>query len=101
MNEMDLVFPTGMTKLMLTRQQPLVWVVIQDSFKILHSSLLFTNTFPDGVLTIELIKDALVCSAQNHSPGALTIYRRLLYDLEYFRKIMPLVSLMNVHDRSS
>jgi len=98
---MDLVFPTGTTKLMLTRQQLLVQVVIQDSFEILHSSLLFTNAFPDGVLTIELIKDALVRSAQNHSPGALTIYQRLLYDLEYFRKIMPLVSLMNVHDRSS
>lgn len=95
---MDLVFPAGTTKLMLTRQQPLVRVVIQDSFEILHSSLLFTNAFPDGVLTTELIKDALVRSAQNHSPGALTIYRQLLYDAEYFRKIMPLVSLINVYD---
>jgi len=95
---MDLVFAPGSNKLMLTIQHELVQVVIQDGFEILHSSLLFTNAYLDGHLTIQLVKEALIRAAQNHTPGALSIYRRLIYDTEYFRKILPLVSLTNLCD---
>ena len=100
-NEMDLVFAPGSTKVMLGLQHDLVQIVIQDSFEILHSSLLFTHAFPEGPLIIQLVKDALIRATQNHTPGALTIYQQLQYDAEYLKKIMPLVSIINVHDNSS
>ncbi len=86
---------------MLNLQHDLVQVVIHESFEILHASLLFENAFPEGPMTIKLIKDALIRAAQNHTPGALCIYQRLQYNTEYLRKIMPLVSVMNIHDDSS
>ena len=101
MNEMDLVFAPGSTKVMLNLQHNLVQTVIHESFEILHASLLFDHAFPEGPLIIKLVKDALIRAAQNHTPGALCIYQRLQYDAEYLRRIMPLVSIMNVHDDSS
>ena len=95
-NDTDLVFPQDSNKVMLTLQRPLVHVVIQDSFEILRASLLFTNAFPNGSLTVQLVKDALVRSALKHMPGAGRISQRLQRDEEYLWKIVPLVS----HERS-
>jgi hypothetical protein len=99
-NEADLVLPLGSNKVTLNAQHLLVHAVIQDSFDHLRASLMFTNTFPDGSLTIEFIKDALVLSALGHAPGARYIYQRLLYDEDYISKIIPLVSHINVHEYS-
>jgi hypothetical protein len=100
-NEADLVFAPGSTKVMLGLQSDLVQIVIQDAFEILLSSLLFIHAFPEGALTVQLVKDALIRAAQNHTPGALCIYQRLQYSAEYLKKVMPLVSVINVHDDSS
>jgi hypothetical protein len=100
-NEANLVLPPGSNKVTLQAQHPLVHAVIQDSFDYLRASLMFTNTFPDNSLTVEFIKDALVLSALAHAPGARYIYQRLLYDEDYMSMIIPLVSLMNVHEYST
>jgi len=100
-NEADLVFAMGSLKIKLTLQRPLVRVVIQDLFDILHLLLHATNAFPNGVITVQLIRNALLCSALRHTPGALTIHQRLLYNPEYFCRILPLVSIINAHDQSS
>jgi len=78
--------------IMLTTQRPLVRMVIQDSFDILHASLVFINVFPNAPLAVQFVKDALLSSALNHTPGADAIYHQLMHDEEYTRKIIPLVS---------
>ena len=70
----DLVLTLDSKKVMLTMQHPLVHIVIQDSFEILRSSLLFIEAFPEGSLIVQLIKDALLTSAMNHRPGVGRIY---------------------------
>ena len=97
----DLVLTPDLKKVMLTMQHPLVHIVIQDSFEILRSSLLFIEAFPKGSLIVRLIKDALLTSAMNHRPGAGRIYQRLMHDEEYFLKILPLVSDINAHGYST
>jgi len=78
--------------IMLTTQQPLVHMVIWDSFDILHASLIFINMFPNAPLAVQFVKDALLNSALNHMPGADAIYHQLMHDKEYTHKIIPLVS---------
>jgi hypothetical protein len=102
-NEADLVYSPGSSRLALTKQHALVQIVIQDAFDILRCSLLSINAFPDGDLTAYFIKDALLRSAKSHRPGASTIHQRLLDDPVYLKRIMPLVStvMMNVLNHSS
>ena len=100
-DEMDIVVtPEG--KVILTLQRRMVRIVIHDSFDILYSLLLSEHAFPNGGLTILLIKEALVRSSRIHSPHphAIRIQERL-HDQEYFGLIMPLVSLVNIHGHSS
>ena len=97
----DLVLHPDSNKVMLTMQCPLVCVVIQDSFDILRTMLLFTDAFPEGTLVTQFVKEALLTSAMNHRPGAGRIYQRLVQDEEYVWKIAPLVSIINACDRSS
>jgi hypothetical protein len=98
--EADLMFLPNSNKVMLTLQHPLVCVVIQDSFDILHTSLMFSDAFADCSITIEFVKDALVHSALSHAPGARYIYQRLLYKDDYMSKLITLVSCINIHDCS-
>ena len=100
-NEADLVYAPGSSRLALNKQHPLVQIILQDSFDILRCSLLSITAFPDGDLTIRFIRDALLRSAKHHNPGARTIHQRLLEDPVYFRRIARLVSLMNVLCHSS
>ena len=76
-DEADLVFPPDSDKkqLLLSVQQPMVKRVIRDSFEILYSSLLFVDAFPEGPLTIQLLKGALLCSALKQTPRAVSIYK--------------------------
>jgi hypothetical protein len=97
----DLVLHPDSNRVMLTIQRPLVRVVIQDSFDILRTTLMFTDAFPEASLVTRFVKEALLTSALNHRPGAGRIYQRLLHDEEYFWKIAPLVSDTNACDRFS
>jgi len=74
-NKADLVFAMGSLKIKLTLQRPLVRVVIQDLFDILYLLLQSTNAFPNSAVTIQLVRNVLLRSALNHTPGALTIHQ--------------------------
>lgn len=82
-------------------QRPLVQLVIQSSFDILHSLLLFNDAFPDGARSIQFVKEALLRAALKYMPGTAPIYQRLMDDHKYFSTILPLVSPMNVRDNSA
>jgi len=71
----DLVFHSESNRVMLTMQRPLVRIVIQDSFDILRTTLLFTDAFPEGTVVNRFVKEALLTSALNHRPGAGRIYQ--------------------------
>ena len=100
-DETDIVVtPKG--KVILILQHCMVWIVIHDSFDILYSLLLSEHAFPNGGLTILLIKEALVRFSQIHLPHPHAIcIQEWLHDQEYFGLIMPLVSLVNIHGHSS
>ena len=95
-NDTDLVYAPGSSRLALSKQHALLQIVIQGSFDILRCSLLSINAFPDGDLTTWFIKDALLRSAKRHLPGAKAIHQQLLEDPVYFKKISRLVSPTNV-----
>ena len=97
----DLVFTPGSSTLRLNQQRPLVRLVIHSSFEILHSLLLSIDAFPDGALTIHLVKVALLRAAEKYKPGTAPVYERLKTEHVYFRQVLPLVSPMNVHDHST
>ena len=90
-DETDLCFPPGGTKVMLTIQRPLVRTIIQDLIEILRASLMFENTYPDGVQSLVFVQRTLVTAAQRRLPATLSIHNQLLQDDEYILKIAPLV----------
>ena len=83
----DLVFPPGVTKLMLTSQQPLIRAVIQDAFENMRASLMFNNTFPDGILALTLAKESVIIAADNLKPGTAVVQHRLEADDEYLARM--------------
>ena len=93
----DLVFALGLTKVMLTLQNPLVQAIIQGSFDLLHISIVFTDAFSNAPLASLFVKEALLHSAQNR-PGGRCVYERIQHDTLYFCKILPLVSIVKVHN---
>ena len=97
----DLVFISGSRKIKLSVQRPLVQLVIRSSFDIVYSSLVSINAFPDGAISVRFVKEALLRAALRYTPGTAPIYRRLKNDHDYFCRILPLVSPMDVHDHST
>ena len=91
--ETDLVFTPGSNKIMLTKQQDLVHLVLQDSFETLRATLLLENAFPNPSLQASFVKDSLLSSAKAHMPGAASVLMRLQNDPIYLRKLLPVVSL--------
>jgi hypothetical protein len=90
------VLPGPHKKVILTIQSTPLRTVIQDSFEHLRASLLFEHAFPDSVLVLLFIRNALVTAAERCGPTlgpvAMSIRSRLLNDNDYFLKISPLVS---------
>ncbi|KAF8260483.1 hypothetical protein EI94DRAFT_1811631 [Lactarius quietus] len=60
----------GTTQMMLTMQPPIIRSVIANSFEALRASLLFEHTFPDSVLSVTFIHEALITSASIYGPSA-------------------------------
>ncbi|KAI9433287.1 hypothetical protein H4582DRAFT_2061088 [Lactarius indigo] len=89
--ETDLVIPPGLTRFKLTQQSKLMRDVVQDAIEDLQSSLLFINAFPNGILIISFIRQALNIAAQRHCPAAVSIQRRLLHDDDYILKFAPIL----------
>ncbi|KAF8261177.1 hypothetical protein EI94DRAFT_1810685 [Lactarius quietus] len=79
----------GTTQMMLTIQHPVIRKVISDSFEGLRASLLFENAFPDSVLTVSFIWEALIASATVYGPAAADMQTRVAIDIEYLNKIVP------------
>jgi hypothetical protein len=72
--EMEIIFIPGTKKLMLTSQQPLVHLVIQAAFHIVHSSIIFIDAFPDAVHSLQLTNEALIEVAATNLPAAANIH---------------------------
>ncbi len=94
--ETDLVFPPGVTKLMMTNQQPLVQAIIQDAIENLRASLMFNHAFPDGTVAFTFTKESLITATKSYKPGAAHIQCQLLQDEDYLVKIAQLVCFINV-----
>jgi hypothetical protein len=75
--------------------------MIHSSFEILHSLLLSIDAFPDGALTIRMVKAALLRAAEKYKPGTAPVYEQLKTEHVYFYQVLPLVSPMNIHDHST
>ncbi|KAF8260875.1 hypothetical protein EI94DRAFT_1811120 [Lactarius quietus] len=88
---MDLVFLEGLAKLMLTHQRPIIRAIVQDAIDHLCVSLLVRNAFPDPVVAIAFMKDALHLAAEcSDKPGATTVQAQLQDDDEYVAKLVTL-----------
>ena len=98
---MDLVFSPNRKTIKLTAQHHLVWLVIKESFEILHLLLLSTHAYLDGVMAIAFVKDALLCAVLNFTPSAAPMYKWIKNKREYFCAILSLVSPTNVHNHST
>ena len=91
-NVADLVFIPGTRRIRLSMQRPLVRLVIMSSFDILHSLVLFNDAFPDGICSVQFVKEALLRAALKYLPGTAPIYKRIVDDHEYFSIVLPVVS---------
>jgi hypothetical protein len=65
LNETDIVFIPGMTRIMLTQQHPVLHTVLQDSFEKLKVYLLLTSSFPNAVSLLSVLRDCLISAATN------------------------------------
>jgi len=88
----DIQFIPGTNRVILTMQGTLLRSVIQDAFENVRASILFEHVFPDVVLALSFIRDALITAARRCGPATASIYTRLLNDKDYLMKIVPLVS---------
>jgi hypothetical protein len=91
---MDLILFPGTTKIMLTLQLPLVYMVLQNAFENLQAALLFEHAFLDLNLTVLFIRKTLVGAARSHLPRAVNIHRHLLVNNVYLDKLSHLVSFL-------
>ncbi|KAI9432176.1 hypothetical protein H4582DRAFT_2062023 [Lactarius indigo] len=71
---------------------------LTDAIEDLQSSLLFINAFPNGILIISFIQQALNIAVQRHCPAAVSIQRRLLHDDDYILKFAPIISSSSAED---
>jgi hypothetical protein len=69
-------------------------VIIQDAFEHVRASLLFKDAYPDPIVTIAVVKEALISAAESHRPSASSIHNRLVHDNPYLFKISRLVSAL-------
>jgi hypothetical protein len=88
--ETDLVLNADQKAKRLTHQNVLVRSVITESFHILLGDLLFENAYPDALEVIGFVQNALFTAAER-IPAAKEVHRRLVLDLEYLSKVIPLV----------
>jgi len=80
----------GTKRVTLSVQAPLMRLVIQDAFEHVRASLLFKHAYPDPIVTIGVVKEALLSAANGHRPTASIIHNRLLHDDPYLFKMARL-----------
>ncbi|KAF8263320.1 hypothetical protein EI94DRAFT_1704075 [Lactarius quietus] len=86
----DLRVVPGSTRIILTGQQPIVCMVIQEAIDNVRASLLFVDAFPDSNCALKYIQDGLITSAERQCPAAADVLMRLQEDNEYMSAIVPL-----------
>lgn len=86
----NIVFLPGTRKVTLTCQRPMVRIVIQDAMEKVRADLLINHAFPDPLVALTSVKEALKTSALEH-PAASDIHRRLVFDDNYMDTLTPLV----------
>ncbi|KAF8260811.1 hypothetical protein EI94DRAFT_1811234 [Lactarius quietus] len=72
----------GAAQMMLTLQPAVIWSVIANSFEGLRASLLFKHAFPDSVLSVTFIREALITLASIYGPSAADMQTRLTIDVD-------------------
>jgi hypothetical protein len=68
----------------------MVRVVVQDGMEKVRADLLINHAFPDPVVALVTVKEALITSALQR-PVTSDIHRRLVFDDDYMDTLMPLV----------
>jgi hypothetical protein len=92
----DICFqPGSKKKILLTSQRPLLRVIITVAMEHVRADLVFDYAFPDPLVAVTSIRNALLTSG-SRLPGAATFYRRLLFDEQYMAAVVPLVSSLNL-----
>ncbi|KAF8257272.1 hypothetical protein EI94DRAFT_1709311 [Lactarius quietus] len=86
----DLCFVPRSTRIILTRQRPIVCMVIQEAIDNVQASLLFVDAFPDSNCALKYIQDGLITAAERQCPAAADFLTRLQEDNEYMSAIVPL-----------
>ena len=66
----DIVLPPGGTQVMLTLQRPQIRAIIKTAIEELRATLIFSNAFPDGILTMSFMRHCLNVAAEKHCPTA-------------------------------
>ena len=90
-SEMDIIYPLGTNKIMLTVQCPLMKAIFQDTFKRIHAAMVLQNSFPNAYETAEMITDSLITAAESNE-RATNIHNRLVIDGDYATAMTRLVS---------
>ena len=82
-NDTDLIFVPGTNRLILSAQQPLIRVIIQDTIENLRAFLLFNHAFPVALQAIKFVRDSILLAAENYKPATSAIAARLNTNNDY------------------
>ncbi|KAI9507281.1 hypothetical protein F5148DRAFT_1285405 [Russula earlei] len=86
----DLILTPDSNKVTLSKQCPLICLVLQDAVDSVQASLLIDHAFPDAPTVLTVIKAALLSAASSH-PSSSFIHWHLQSNHEYVTKIIPVV----------
>ena len=80
-------------KMCLLNQKPLVRVILKNAIDRVLSELLFTDSFPNAVVSAKAARRAVAEAAFAYFPGAGTIHSRLMRDRTYMTNMSVIVSV--------
>jgi hypothetical protein len=92
----ELLTVPGTTQVTLNVQVPLMCAIIQpmiqNAIHNLHAVLFFGDAFSKPTVTLVLIKDVLIVSAEGYKPDSQPIHECLMFDNIYLTEMALLVS---------
>jgi len=89
----NIVFSDGRTKILITSQQAIVHVVLQEAIENVHANLVFHHAFPDAGAALAGTRAALINAAMARFPSTADLHNRLLSDEEYMANMIVIVSI--------
>ena len=87
----DVIFVSGITRVLLTNQSPIMHSIIQDALENIWVFLLFNNAFLNAITIPSVTRNAMVAAAETCQSSS-RIYQRLLNDEDYMTIMNCLVS---------